>query len=58
MTTLEAIIAELKRQARERGLEWLDVDDPSDATLDGQVDLVALAKAIDDARNTPAIQAP
>lgn len=50
MTTLEIIVAELKRQhdeSRAFGLGYLDLDDLRAARLDGQVDLEALAKAVD-----------
>lgn len=50
MTTLDAILAELRRQAAEpMGLYLLD-DEPTGAVVDGCVDLVALAAAIDKAR--------
>lgn len=50
MTTLETIVAELKRQyeeSRSNGIGWLDTDRPKEAVIDGRVDLVALAAAID-----------
>lgn len=54
MSTLEIIVAELKRQHDESGasgLGYLDLDDLSAARLDGQVNLRALAHTIDTAIN-------
>lgn len=51
MTTLQKIVAELERQnrvSRAYGLHWLDLADLTAVVIDGQVNLVALAKAIDD----------
>ncbi len=52
MTTLEIIIAELKRQFEEDThiAPYIDAADPTDAILDGHFDLVALANAIDNAK--------
>lgn len=50
MTTLEAILAELRRQAKEPFGCYLSDDDPTGITVDGSVDLVALAAAVDKAR--------
>jgi hypothetical protein len=50
MTTLEIIITELDRQAeasRASGLGCFSAADPEDALIDGRVDLIALAAAID-----------
>lgn len=50
MTTLEKIQTELRRQyeaSRAFGIGWLDLDDPERSKIDGEVDLVALARAID-----------
>jgi len=52
MTILDAIIAELERQYKvipEDGIEYLDVDNPKKAVIDGRVDLLALACAINGA---------
>ena len=56
MTTLELIIAELKRQheeSRHDGLGYLRIEDPEKTCIDGDVDLVALAAAIDKQRSAP-----
>jgi len=53
MTTLEIIVAELKRQheeSRSGGLGYLRLEDTKRAAVDGDVDLVALAAAIDKGR--------
>lgn len=50
VTTLEIIIAELQRQRDKAGwdsLGWFNAEDPKEAVIDGRVDLVALAEAID-----------
>jgi hypothetical protein len=50
MTTLEIILKELHRQhdeSRANGLGWFDDSDPREAVIDGRVDIVALAAAID-----------
>lgn len=48
-TILVKIIAELQRQADEAGSNiYLDLDIPADAIIDGRVDLVALAQALED----------
>jgi hypothetical protein len=45
---VEAIVKELERQRDENGpaLGWLDTDELERATVDGHVDLVALARAV------------
>lgn len=50
MTTLETILKELHQQhdkSRSNGLGWLDADNPCEVDIDGRVDVVALAAAID-----------
>jgi hypothetical protein len=49
MTTLEIIIAELNRQHEDKNgdLTLLRIDEPGIALIDGDVDLVAVAAAID-----------
>ena len=50
MKTLGAIIAELERQndeSRGFGLGCFEANDPSSAVVDGRVDLVALANAVE-----------
>jgi hypothetical protein len=49
MTILEKIKAELQRQANaaREGAPYVDMDNERSAIIDGRVDLVALAAAID-----------
>lgn len=54
MTTIEIIVAELRRQLEgnpyPHSIGWLEQDNPKATKIDGYVDLVALAMAIDTRR--------